>query len=200
MASRAYHHGDLRRALLDKAFELFEQRGNLDFSLRELARHAGVTHNAPYRHFASKAELLEAMTEEGLSRLAKSERMALDRAGDDKRARVCALGESYIRFAVNEPTVFRLALHSTVDPKSDSHALAAESYFILERSLAEAQKAGVARQDMPARDLTLAAWAFVHGIASLLVSGRLPNKEAAVSHYVYLLGTIFFEGVGAAKA
>ena len=68
--------------------------------------------------------------------------------------------------------------------------------FILERTLTEAQKAGVARLDMPARDLTLAAWAIVHGIASLLVSGRLPDKEAAVTHYLDLIGTLFFEGAG----
>lgn len=197
MTAGRYHHGDLRRALLDKAFELFEARGNLDFSFRELARHAGVTHNAPYRHFAGKAELLEALTQEGLARLAKVERAALERAGDDPGARVGALGESYIRFALDEPTVFRLVFTGPIDHEGDANAMVTESYRILERTLADAQRAGAVRQDLRPRELALAAWAIVHGVASLLVSGRLPPKEEAVKRYIVVLATVFYDGARA---
>jgi AcrR family transcriptional regulator len=58
---RPYHHGDLRRAIVESALELLRETGSLEFSLRELARRAGVSHNAPYKHFADKRELLAAV-------------------------------------------------------------------------------------------------------------------------------------------
>ncbi len=200
---RGYHHGNLRRALLDAALALFAERGNLDFTLRELARAAGVTHNAPYRHFAGKAELLAALREEGLTRLAEAEHAALSSAGADPRARVQALGESYVRFALEQPIVFRLVLGAPQgDPEQaptgrfEGKARGTESYRLLEATLEEARRVGAARQDLSARELALAAWALVHGIASLLASGRLPASPASVKRYVTLLSTIFFEGAG----
>ena len=67
---RGYHHGNLRRALLDAALALFAERGTFDFTFRELSRAADVTHNAPYRHFQGKEDLLHALRAEGLARLA----------------------------------------------------------------------------------------------------------------------------------
>ena len=67
--NRPYHHGDLRRALLDAALQLVAERGIPDFTLREVARQAGVSHNAPYNHFADKAELVVALTVEGFQKL-----------------------------------------------------------------------------------------------------------------------------------
>ncbi len=193
---RGYHHGNLRRALIDTALSLFAERGDLDFTLRELARAAGVTHNAPYRHFASKADLLVALQEEGLARLAAAEHAALAAAGDDPRARVQALGESYVRFALEQPTLFRLGVGAPIDPGADHKARGSESYRLLEGTLEQARRAGVVRQDLSARELALASWAFVHGIATLLAGGRLPATSAALRRYLTLLSTIFFEGVG----
>ena len=193
---RAYHHGNLRRALLDAAVALFAERGTFDFTFRELARTAGVTHNAPYRHFAGRAELLTALREEGLSRLAELEHEALATAGDDPRARVSALGEAYVRFALAEPVVFRLVLAQPLDEEGGKANVArgAESYRLLERTLEEARQKGVARTDLSAKELALAAWALVHGIASLLASGRLPTSPQRIKGYVALLSSIFIEG------
>lgn len=191
---RAYHHGNLRQALLDAALSLFERRGDLDFTLRELARQAGVTHNAPYRHFASKADLRAALTDEGLSRLAAAERAALLAASEDPRARVRALGEAYIRFAFEQPTLFRLVLTAPVPDAEQGRAKGSASYRLLEASIESAQSAGAVRRDLRPRELALGAWAFVHGVATLLTSGRLPATSSAVEKYVALLSTMFFEG------
>lgn len=199
---RAYHHGNLRRTLLDAAVALFAERGAFDFTLRELARAAGVTHNAPYRHFAGKAELLEALRSEGFLALAEAAQASLAAAGDDPRKRVRALGDAYLRFAIDEPHRFRLMLHnplggdaSTRDPiEGQGSALA-----ILKDTLEEARRVGVVRQDLSARELALAAWALVHGLSSLMVAGQIPADDARVRRYGKLLETTFFEGIGAGR-
>ncbi len=189
-----YHHGNLRRALLDAALELFVERGAFDFTLRELAREAGVTHNAPYRHFAGKAELLAALREEGFAALAESARAALTTA-DEPRKRVRVLGEAYVRFAIEKPHHFRLMLHNPLGEATPNGA----AFELLRTALEEGRAAGVVRDDLSARELALAAWALVHGLSSLIVSGNVPGDEARVRRYTKTLDAVFFEGALARK-
>lgn len=197
---RAYHHGNLRRELLDAAIALFAERGSLDFTLRELARAVGVTHSAPYRHFESKQELIAALRQEVFARLAERERHALSRAGANPRARVRALGEAYVRFAITEPVAFRLVLAHPVEGQpaaergGDTSDAGEESYRLLVTAIEDARTAGVARTDLSARELALAAWSLVHGLASLLASGRVPVSESRVKRYAELLDAVFFDG------
>jgi AcrR family transcriptional regulator len=201
---RTYHHGNLRRALLDAALELFIQRGAFDFTLRELAREAGVTHNAPYRHFAGKSELLSALRDEGFAALASACRDALagtagarQRRGPppapELRARVRVLGEAYVRFAIAHPHHFRLMLHNPLgaDPAPTARG---EAFVMLHDAIDEARRAGVVRDDLSTREIALAAWALVHGLASLLVEGHVAADEARLRRYVKLLDELFFEG------
>ncbi len=197
--AHAYHHGNLRRTLLDAALALFAERGAFDFTLRELARAAGVTHNAPYRHFAGKAELLEALRGEGFTALAASARAALGSAGDDPRRRVRALGDAYLRFAIAEPHRFRLMLHNPLESAEDPVAGQGTAFAVLRETLEEARQGGVVRRDLSARELALSAWALVHGLSSLMVAGQIPADDARVKRYGKLLETIFFEGVGAPR-
>jgi AcrR family transcriptional regulator len=194
-----YHHGNLKRALLDAALSLFAERGGFEFTFRELARAAGVTHNAPYRHFSSKAELLSALREEGLTRLAAASHEALSGVSHEPRERVRALGESYVRFALEHPLHFRLVLSHPLETGSGERAGGSESYALLEAALRDAQAAGVARADLSARELALAAWALVHGLASLLASGQLPASPARVRRYSDLLSTVFFDGAASKR-
>jgi AcrR family transcriptional regulator len=190
---QAYHHGNLRRALLDASLALFAARGSFDFTLRELAKSAGVTHNAPYRHFAGKAELLAALRDEGSAMLDAACRARLEGA-EGPRARVRALGEAYVRFAIAHPHHFRLALHN---PLGGDAAPQGEAFPLLRTTLADAQKAGAVRDDLSARELALGAWALVHGLASLLVEGNIAGDEARLRRYMRLLDAIFFDGAGA---
>lgn len=193
-APRAYHHGDLRNQLIAAALALFEARGDLDFTFRELARAVGVTHNAPYRHFASREELLAALRDEGLARLAAAERRALAKtAQGDTRARVRALGEAYVRFALAEPVLFKLVLSLPVTAASPG-ASASESFALLEGALAEGRSQGALRGDLAARELALVAWSLVHGLASLVSSGRLPHSAAHLRRYADLAAAVFFDG------
>jgi len=195
--ARAYHHGNLRRTLLDGALALFAERGTLDFTLRELARAAGVTHNAPYRHFESKTDVLVALRDEGFALLADSEATALANADASPRAKIRALGEAYVGFALAHPQHFRLVLH---DPRGDRPTRgdpARESYRLLEQAIEEAQRVGDVRRDLSARELALAAWASVHGVATLLAAGHLPAGEERVRAYSEIVAKVFFDGASA---
>src|ERR1700751_4478700 len=103
---RPYHHGDLRRAIVNAALEILSETQSLDFSLRELARRAGVSHNAPYKHFADKRELLAAVSAAGFEALTK--RMARESAGHSARAQLFAMLRAYIRHGVENPALYRL--------------------------------------------------------------------------------------------
>src|SRR5512145_2874568 len=99
---RPYHHGDLRRAIVNAALEILRETQSLEFSLRELARRAGVSHNAPYKHFADKRELLTAVSAAGFEALTK--RMAHERARlSDPREQLFAMLRAYIAQGVENP-------------------------------------------------------------------------------------------------
>src|SRR6188472_3521579 len=104
---RPYHHGDLRRAIIKAALEILSETQSVEFSLRELARRAGVSHNAPYKHFAEKRELLAAVSTAGFELLTR--RMRKEIMGQrNPRAQLFALWRAYIRHGVENPALYRL--------------------------------------------------------------------------------------------
>ena len=106
-AERPYHHGDLRRAIVMAAMEILQETQSLEFSLRELARRAGVSHNAPYKHFADKRELLAAVSAAGFETLTK--RMTTEIAGlDNAREQLFAMLRAYIAHGVENPALYSL--------------------------------------------------------------------------------------------
>src|SRR3984893_9294569 len=104
---RPYHHGDLPRAMVKAALEILRETQSLEFSLRELARRAGVTHNAPYKHFADKRELLAAVSAVGFDLLEKRLTAAM-RGEASPRARLFAIAREYVRHGGENPALYRL--------------------------------------------------------------------------------------------
>ncbi|WP_394829170.1 TetR/AcrR family transcriptional regulator [Pendulispora albinea] len=199
--ARQYHHGDLKRSLLDAAVAFLAD--GRDFTMRELARRAKVTHNAPYRHFADKEALLAAIAEEGFEMLAADGARALAAAGGDPRAALRELGASYVFFAVEHPHHFRLMFGlplANVQAAHPSLGLAAQKSFAQLTDAIEAIRAGgLLRADRDPRGLAIIAWALVHGLASLLVAGQLPGDVRAMAHLaIGDIANVFFEGVLAA--
>src|SRR5215470_8624971 len=104
---RPFHHGDLRRAIVSAALEILSETQSLEFSIRELARRAGVSHNAPYKHFADKRELLAAVSAAGFEMLTK--RMASEIAGfGSPREQLFAMLRAYIAHGVENPALYSL--------------------------------------------------------------------------------------------
>jgi AcrR family transcriptional regulator len=174
--SKPYHHGDLRHALIQASLALISEEGFAALTLREVARRAGVTHAAPYRHFADKEALLAAVAEEGFRTMTSRmrERMAQE---SSPTQRVSACGVAYVLFAIQHPAHFRVMFGPHFTRRVDHGTLAAEggnAFGLLVESLIEGQKAGQVREGEPL-PLALMAWSLVHGLASLLVDGQLPQ-------------------------
>jgi AcrR family transcriptional regulator len=177
---RAYHHGDLRRAVLDEALRLIEERGHVDFTLREVARRVGVSHMAPYRHFADKRALLTAITVEAQRMLGDRIQAALDAAGTELRPRFLAAGWSYVHFALEAPAAFRVMYSGEIDELDPGVTATLErSFGILLRFIEEAQSKGAFPRGDP-RELATPIWAMHHGLAILAGTGALgePGSEA----------------------
>jgi AcrR family transcriptional regulator len=171
---KPYHHGDLRRTLLDAALAIVAQSGPGALSLRELARKAGVSHAAPYRHFPSREALLAALATEGF--LGLGAEMARSAEGEaDPLSRVRALGVAYVAYAVRHPGHFRVMFGAGLEHWDDDSPLAAAGAPTLQAlidAVSDAQRAGQLRAGDP-RQLALPAWSMVHGLAMLLVDEQL---------------------------
>jgi AcrR family transcriptional regulator len=192
---RSYHHGNLGRALLDAALALFAERGRFDFTMRELARAAGVTHNAPYRHFADRWALLDALAAEGFAMLRERCLAAAAPHEDDPRARVQKLGEAYVAFAGEHPNHFRLMFLRPIEEATPELAKAARASFaVLEDAVEAARARSMLRAGLTKRDVALAAWSLVHGLASLVVGGQLSGSMRATRAHAAALAAVFADG------
>lgn len=177
---RPYHHGNLRPVLLRAAIKLIAEVGPAAFTLREVARRAGISHNAPYRHFRDKDELLAAVATEGFDRLAEALTRAVDSArgagrppGSLERLRASGLG--YVRFALRSPEHLQVMFDWPLDTRrAPALAGAGEHAFsILVGLVEDCQREGT----LPAGDplpLARTAWSLVHGVAKLAIGKRLP--------------------------
>ncbi|MGZ3420826.1 MAG: TetR/AcrR family transcriptional regulator [Polyangiales bacterium] len=172
MARARYHHGDLRRALIEAGRELLEKEGVEGVTVRGAARLAGVAHSAPAHHFADKAALLAAIAEEGFRTLADAMRAARD--GEKKPAdRLLATGRAYVRFALAEPARFELMFGRDLDDARFATLVeAARACFgVLEEAVRALPPSE--RKALDPRVIALSAWGLVHGLATLRNDGAL---------------------------
>lgn len=185
---RGYHHGDLRAALLDCGMRLLESSDAESLSLRAVAREAGVSATAVYRHFADKAALLRALAAAGLDQLAANQRDAMLAAGDTA-AGLEASGIAYVRFALARPQLFRMIMSNlavNAGAAIDQTAAAPAEVSAAMRQLRDALAAvaGPGTTPAEARILAARAWAQVHGLAMLILDGQLPDDEALIAAVV----------------
>ena len=173
-AARAYHHGNLRAALLERAEETLRARGVRELSLRELARELGVSHAAPRRHFADKQALLDALAEDGFERLGRTLDEALAGAGPAFGDRLAALAAAYVGFATRHAALLEL-MFAGKHREGAGVALreAADRAFAAPLALiAEGQAAGDVVAGATERVATV-AWATLQGLASMANGGML---------------------------
>jgi AcrR family transcriptional regulator len=171
-ASKSYHHGDLRATLIDTSFKLLEDRQGEALGLRELAREVGVSPTAIYRHFPDKAALMSALAHEGLERLAEAQFRASLKTKGGLDA-LMASGLTYVRFAAENPALFRL-IFSYVAPISPLEG-AIEEVSSAMRGLRQGIHASMPRHfsEDEKKATTLLAWSLVHGLAELLLNGHI---------------------------
>lgn len=171
----SYHHGDLRRALIQAAVDLMARAGVDALTLRAAARRAGVSAAAPYRHFADKQALLAAVAEEGFRAMVEEMRRASAEHSTEPLAALRAVGLAYVGFARRHPSHFRVMFGREVADRSRHPALseaAAAAFELLADAVGQCQRAGLVREGDP-RALAVSAWSMVHGLADLQVNRQL---------------------------
>jgi AcrR family transcriptional regulator len=172
-ARDAYHHGDLRSALIDEGLRLLVTATADQFSLREVARNVGVSAPAVYRHFPDKAAFLAALAKDGLRRLGAAQAEA-GRVGG--KAGFAASGQAYVHFAIANPGLFRLIFTSSAIGHSDLRDDPEGSAGWLLHQHATSAAATSTDPEM-ARVLAYRAWSLVHGLAMLILDKQIGRQE-----------------------
>ena len=165
--ARPYHHGDLRRALIDAARRILENEGPGALSLRAVAREAKVSPAAPYHHFKDKGELLEAVAHEGWDALGDAMGAGLDIAPTD-HDRMSAIGVAYVEFARDNPALYRVMYDRSRDKDElpEQMRMDNDGAYCMVRDALRAKNPG--SDDMDVELATIAAWCAAHGLAEML--------------------------------
>jgi AcrR family transcriptional regulator len=176
---KSYHHGDLRAALIEAGLTLLETRTADDLGLREVARTVGVSPTAIYRHFPDKRALMVALASEGLARLAAAQHAASEAKGGGV-AGFSATGATYVRFARDNPALFRLIFaNSKSGDLMDGQPEDAAFAFLHANATALAENVGG-----DAHVVALQAWAIAHGLAMLMLDGQVQVDDAMIDRVV----------------
>jgi AcrR family transcriptional regulator len=170
-----YHHGDLKRALTESALGLVKEKGPKGFTLREVARRAGVSAAAPYRHFSDKAQLLAAAATLGFVQLHETLSDAAAET-DDLIPQVLGMGRAYVRWAVAHPDYYQVMFGSELDKSDNPEMLTAglRAFDDLLDAIIRCQEAKLLPAGDP-REVAGPTWSLLHGIASLTIGGELSH-------------------------
>jgi AcrR family transcriptional regulator len=171
-----YHHGDLRAALLQVGEAELAARGIEGFSLRGVAKRAGVSHAAPAHHFGDVNGLLTALAAEGFRRFVAAQKARQKKAAADPASQLVAAGMGYIDFAMASPALFRLMFSSDRPDRTalELHAAASVAYRQLVDDV-RGLRGNAPGQSDPAPTDVMRTWAMAHGLADLMNSNRLKH-------------------------
>jgi AcrR family transcriptional regulator len=175
----AYHHGDLRAALIAEAADMIAEGGAASLTMRAIGQRLGVSRAAAYRHFADKNALLVAVASAGFSRLQDRIQSIHPGASGSSVERIRRMGEEYVRFALENPAHYRVMYGREALTRQDLPELreAANALFdgLVRVFQAYQRSGGIKRQDPRAQ--AYVAWSAVHGLASLLIDGQIQAAD-----------------------
>ena len=172
---KSYHHGDLRNALIQAGLELLAEGGVQELDLRKVARRAGVSHAAPYRHFSDKQALIAAINEEGFHLLAERIRSTLREVSDEPVEQLLGVALAYVRFAKENPWLMREMFSGLTIERETFESLHEASKSVY-RLYAEVIRRGQEREKIVDGDPTALAgvlWSVLHGLAMLIIENQM---------------------------
>jgi len=175
-----YHHGDLKNALIQAGIEILSNDGMQALSLRQVAKHAGVSHAAPYAHFADKQALIAAIAAEGYKKLYEQLRAA-KKPEDDPLKQLVAVAFAYVQFAIDEPDHFKITFAGVVEAEQNYPEYVEQSkqcFAFVMGVVADCQAAGVLAQ-FDIQLATVSIWAAIHGFVQLLLGNQIPSALKA---------------------
>lgn len=178
MQEKTYHHGDLKNALINAGIKILAEKGIKGFSLREVARQAGVTHSAPYAHFADKQSLIAAIAMDGHQKIYDRVITIKKKFPDDPLRQFIEVAWAYVSFGFEEPDHFKITYSASVEREREYPALVeitSKSFEELRQLVIHCQAAGLIEEGEP--DLVaVSVWGFVHGFVNLIQEGMISHK------------------------
>jgi AcrR family transcriptional regulator len=174
---KAYHHGDLKNALIEAGAAILSREGVSGLSLRKVAQTAGVSHAAPYAHFADKQALIAAISTDGYRRLYEAITAAAQQYQGDPLRQLVEGAWAYVQFALNDPDHFKITLSSVVEKEKDYPDFVAMSRqsFALVVQIVEACQAAKILKRGPADLMAVSVWSLIHGLASLVLEDQISH-------------------------
>jgi AcrR family transcriptional regulator len=202
---KPYHHGDLRNALIKAGQSLLAEEGLAGLDLRKVARRAGVSHNAPYRHFADKQALLVAIAEAGFKELAGQIQQSRQNPDNTARTQLTTIARVYVEFGQEHPALMREMFSGLVLERKAYPSLYSASKLAFQQLL-EVVEQGQSRGELSegsAERPTLVFWSLVHGLTMLLIENQLPDNisnPASVERLVEEYVTTLLQGIGSHRS
>jgi AcrR family transcriptional regulator len=180
MSEKTYHHGDLKNALIRAGIEILTQEGIGGLSLRKAARKAGVSHAAPYAHFADKQALIAAIASDGHRRIHERLAAALAEHSDDPTRLLLGAAWAYIRFGLEFPSHYKVTFSGTLE-NEHSHPefvdYSQRNIRLLQDIVEQCRAAGILQTEgIDSENQAVNLWGQVHGLVSLVVQGQLPGR------------------------
>jgi AcrR family transcriptional regulator len=176
---KPYHHGNLPRALIDAVLSLVSEKGVTNLTMREVARKAEVSHNAPYAHFADMEALLAAVAQEGIWLIHEILKEATEQEYEHPLEKLEALCILYVRFAVEHREYYRIMFGPHISNPMEHQGLIETALKVIGLAIGaikECQEEGYLKPDDPGI-ITTFAWSTLHGLANLVAERRIPLDD-----------------------
>ncbi|MCJ9751096.1 TetR/AcrR family transcriptional regulator [Neorhizobium sp. BETTINA12A] len=189
--NRPYHHGDLRRAVIETALDMLAEEKGWQFTLREVARRAGVSHAAPYKHFPDKAALLAELAMIGFDRLRETLSATKSEAPKTLHDEIAPISRAYVAFGTDNPALYRL-MFSAGEEKAEGVHLNERALAVFDVALEilrRGQAAGSIRK-RPIEGQAAAWWGLIHGMTMLAIDGLLVPEKVGSAPLDAALGTL----------
>ena len=174
---KTYHHGDLKNALIKAGVEILAKDGVSGLSLRKVAKKAGVSHTAPYSHFADKQALIAAISTEGFRQLYERLSGVTEKYKTKPSTQLIEVAWAYVQFALDDRDRFKVMFSGVLENEKEYPEFVAESQknFQLVKSIVEANQAAGTLRSGPLDLVALSAWGIIHGFIMLLLAGQISH-------------------------
>ena len=201
----SYHHGDLRCALLEAALDIIAEHGPQQLTIREVARKVGVSHTAPYRHFANKDDLILAVVKQGFELMQQTMQDKKAAADPDPLSQFAASGTAYVDFALDNPAYYRVMYNGDLLSSTGQHTLqhtTSETFSEVVNDIRTCQELHIVRPGDPTLQ-AMSILSSIHGFVTMVIDNRvnalLGDKYPLQEVRDAMLGSIF-EGIGAIES
>jgi AcrR family transcriptional regulator len=177
MARKKYHHGDLKNALIEAGIEILAKDGLGALSLREVARQAGVSHTAPYAHYADKQALIAAIATAGYEKLYARLADVVQQYQDSPVQQLVEAGWAYLEFAFDEPDHFKITFSGVIEKEKDFPAfveISQKSFRLVVEIIEACHQTGVLPAG-PSDLIAVSVWSLLHGLASLILEDQISH-------------------------